>query len=163
MSHRICAFTGHRRIKTGHAAGVKALLSRAVSYAYGIGVRTFLCGGAIGFDMLAAREVIRFRASHPDVRLVMVLPCIEQSEKWSAAQQNDYEYILRYADEAVYVSDTYTTDCMKRRNAELVARSDMLVAYVSHARSGSGQTLNLAKKAGIDTYNLYPSIERGEW
>ena len=137
-------------------------MEKACAYAYGVGVRTFYCGGAIGFDMLAAREVLRFKATHPDVRLVMLLPCIEQEKRWSLRQRDDYEFILRFADEIVYVSDSYTSGCMKKRNEELVGRSDMLIAYVSRMRSGAGQTLNLANKAGISVYNLYPTLAKGE-
>lgn len=159
--HKFCAFTGHRKIKSEHLVGLRNLLERAVGYAYSTGVRTFFSGGAVGFDILAAREVLRFRVSHPDVRLVMLLPCLMQDAYWSDRQRDDYEYVLKNADETVYVSEEYTPDCMKRRNAELVNRSDMLIAYVSHRRSGSGQTLNFAERAGITVYNLYPTLESG--
>ena len=162
MEYKACSFTGHRRIKPEHLSGLAGLLRRAVSYAYGVGVRTFFAGGAVGFDTLAAREIIRFRLTHPDVRLVMLLPCVEQAEGWSARQRDDYEYVLRQADETVYVSQEYTADCMKRRNAELVRRADMLIAYASNMRSGTGQTVNFAKKAGVTVYNLYPALSGGE-
>ena len=160
MEYRSCSFTGHRKIEKEHHGAVRQLLSRAVSYAYGVGVRSFYCGGAVGFDTLAAREVINFRISHPDVRLVLLLPCANQDEKWSERQKDDYEYMLREADEVVYVSEEYTPSCMKARNTELVRRADMLVAYVSHMRSGSGQTVNLAQKLGVTVYNLYPTLEK---
>ena len=117
-------------------------------------------GGAWGFDMLAAREVLRFRASHRDVRLVMLLPCIDQAESWSGRVRSDYEYLLREADECIYLSDAYTEGCMKARNAELVMRSQMIIAYVSHMRSGAGQTVNFANRAGKTVYNLYPALEK---
>lgn len=158
MEYKACSFTGHRRINPEHLSKICGLLERAISYAYSEGVRTFYSGGAVGFDMLAAREVIRFRMTHPDVRLVMLLPCIEQAEHWSVRQREDYEHLLRFADETVYVSEQYSPDCMKRRNAELVRRADMLVAYASNMRSGTGQTVNFAKKAGISVYNLYPAL-----
>ena len=161
MEYKACSFTGHRKIKDEHLAGLRDLLSRAVAYAYKCGVRTFFSGGAIGFDILAAREVIRFRVSHPDVRLIMLLPCLAQDAYWSERQRDDYGFVLKNADETVYVSEEYTKDCMRHRNAELIERSDMLIAYVSHRRSGSGQTLNFAERAGMTVYNLYPTLESG--
>lgn len=158
MEYTACSFTGHRQIKEEHLSGVRNLLERAVAYAYGVGVRTFFCGGAIGFDTLAAREVLRFRVTHPDVRLVLLLPCVDQAERWSERQRDGYEYVLSHADETVYLSDSYTDGCMKKRNAELVRRADMLIAYVSHMRSGAGQTLAMAKGAGIKVYNLYSAL-----
>ena len=87
MGFSSCSFTGHRIIKKSHSAKLRELLSRAIEYAYSNGVRTFYSGGAIGFDTLAASEVIKFRASHPDTRLVILVPCPEQSAKWSPYQK----------------------------------------------------------------------------
>ena len=69
-----CAFTGHRNIKEAHKKALPDLLSRAIFYAYEKGCRRFVTGGALGFDTYAAREVLRFRISHPDVSLVLFLP-----------------------------------------------------------------------------------------
>ncbi len=160
MEYGSCSFTGHRKIKPEHSLSVRALLERAVEYAYGEGVRTFYSGGAVGFDTLAARAVIAFRTSHPDVRLVMLLPCTTQADSWSARARDGYEYLLGRADEVIYVCEEYTADCMKKRNAELVERADMMIAYVYHMRSGAGQTLNFANRAGVKVYNLYPSVEK---
>ncbi len=156
-----CSFTGHRLIKSEHLNKLPELLSRAIAFAYGEGCRNFYCGGAIGFDTFAAREVLRFRISHPDVRLVLILPCLSQAEKWSAAQKAAYEYILSAADETVYVSEEYTDSCMRDRNMRLVEAADILVAYVSNRRSGSAQTARMAAQAGKKVYNLYPALEAG--
>ena len=73
-----CAFTGHRNIKYDHRIGMSGLLARAIGYAYDKGCRRFITGGALGFDTEAAREVIRFRMSHPDVSFVVFIPCLDQ-------------------------------------------------------------------------------------
>ena len=111
-----CSFTGHRRIKPQHLRKMPELISRAVAYAYSEGCRNFYSGGAVGFDTLAAREVIRFRISHPDVRLIMLLPCETQSERWSGLQKSSYEYILSASDEVIYISGEYTDTCIRERN-----------------------------------------------
>ena len=66
-----------------------------------------------------------------------------------------YECILRAADEVIYIAEHYSASCMQRRNAELVRRSDMLIAYLSHARSGAAQTVAAAKRKGIAVFNLF--------
>lgn len=136
------------------------LLTRAINFAYSEGCRDFFSGGAVGFDTFAAREVIRFRISHPDVRLVMMLPCISQDEKWSPSQRDAYSYVLKNADEVIYVSEDYTSDCMRKRNLALAERADILISYVSYSKSGSAQTENMAKRLGKRVYNLYPTLER---
>ena len=156
----VCAFTGHRRIEDRHKGRIENLLKRAIAFAYENGCRTFATGGALGFDTLAAKEIIRFRMSHPDVRLAVILPCKNQSASWSTTQVNMYEYTLINADEIEYVSDEYTDVCMKERNRRLADMCDMMVAYVSRPYSGSAQTVRMASAAGKAVYNLYPTLEQ---
>ena len=157
---KICAFTGHRKIEDRHRTKIEELLRRAIAFAYENGCRTYATGGALGFDTLAAREVIRFRMSHPDVRLVAVLPCKNQSKSWSPSQVQMYEYTLFNADEIEYVSDEYTDGCMRERNLRLAEMCDVLIAYVARPYSGSAQTVRMASNAGKKVYNLYPSLEQ---
>ena len=152
-----CAFTGHRSIARGHTAPLTDLLDRAIGYAYEQGCRIFLCGGALGFDTLAARRVLKFRIEHPDVQLQLVLPCIDQSEHWSDAQRDAYDFLIQHSDTVRYVSETYTDTCMKERNAVLAGEADMLVAYVSRQNSGAAQTVRMAQRQGKPVYNLFPA------
>ena len=78
-----CSFTGHRIIKEDHLSSLDSLVYRAVEYAYNKGCRRFYTGGAIGFDTVCAKEIIRFKISHPDVKLILLLPCIDQDAKWN--------------------------------------------------------------------------------
>ncbi len=153
-----CSFSGHRVIAQAKLAPLKDLLRRAIAYAYEQGCRSFYCGGAVGFDTYAAKEIILFRVKHPDVRLILLLPCADQSEGWSDMQRAAYDYILSEADEAVILSDSYARGCMQKRNRDLVERADMLICYVGREGSGSSQTLHLAEKKGIPVYNLYAHI-----
>ncbi|MBO7303802.1 MAG: DUF1273 family protein [Clostridia bacterium] len=160
MEKKACSFTGHRKIKDGHRSKISALVARSIAYAYSHGCRTFYTGGAVGFDTVAAREVLRFRISNPDVRLVLLLPCTDQDKYWTAAQRSSYEYVLSAADEVVYVSEEYTDTCIKERNMHLAERADILIAYLGHARSGSAQTVRMAENLGKEVYNLYPTLEK---
>lgn len=156
----ICSFTGHRSIAAEIRAELINLLSRAVEYAYNEGCRDFICGGALGFDTLAAREVIRFRMTHKGVRLILALPCIEQDLKWSEAQRNAYNFTLSAADEVIYTSDAYTKTCMAERNRFLAEKCDMLIAYAGRSSSGAAQTLRMAEREGKRIYNLYPTLHK---
>ena len=155
-----CAFTGHRRIKDSHKRHLSSLLSRAINYAYERGCRKFITGGAIGFDTEAAREVLRFRISHPDVSLILFLPCLDQDASWSERQRDAYEYILSSANEVRYVSEVYDKGCMKRRNQAMADECDIMIAYVARDYSGSAQTMRMATALGREVYNLYGELER---
>lgn len=156
----ICSFTGHRQIEPERRSALIDLLVRAIEYAYGEGCRDFICGGALGFDTLAAREVIRFRMTHSDARLILALPCIEQDLKWSEAQKSAYGFILSAADEVIYVSDSYTKTCMAERNRFLAERCDILIAYAGRSNSGAAQTVRMAEQMNKRIYNLYPTLHK---
>lgn len=136
------------------------LLSRAINYAYDNGCRDFYAGGAVGFDTEAARAVLLFKMSHPDVRLKLLLPCVEQEKKWSDYQKSSYYYILKSADEIEYISEEYTDDCMRLRNVALAERADIMIAYLSRGMSGAAQTVRLAERLGKPVYNLYPTLAK---
>ena len=159
----ICAFTGHINIKYEHKARMADLLYRAINYAYEKGCRKFITGGALGFDTEAARQVLKFRINHPDVELILFLPCLDQDSSWTVGQQDSYGYILSAANEVRYVSDVYDKTCMKRRNQAMAEECDMMIAYVGRDRSGSSQTLRMARSLGKEAYNLYNELEKGSF
>ena len=153
-----CSFTGHRDIAPERMKRLENLVERAIAYAYGEGCRNFYSGGALGFDTLCAKAVLKFRIKNPDARLVMVLPCISQADGWDRRQISTYEYILSCADEVIYTSEEYTDGCMKKRNAYLAEVCDILIAYSGRERSGSAQTVRMAQKLGKTVYNLYKTV-----
>lgn len=155
---KACSFTGHRRIEPQHLGKIDDLLDRAIAYVYREGCRRFYVGGAVGFDTLAARRIILFRMSHPDVELHVIVPCRNQCDGWSAHQIGMYEYTLSAADSVEYLSEVYTSDCMRRRNQRLVDLADVVIAYVCRYSSGAAQTVRFAVKAGKTVYNLYPTL-----
>lgn len=158
-----CAFTGHRNIKQDHKARLPDLLERAIGYAYGKGCRRFITGGAIGFDTEAARQVLKFRLGHPDAELILFLPCLDQDSSWTVGQQDSYGYILSAANEVKYLSDSYDKSCMRRRNRAMAEECDIMIAYVGRDRSGSSQTLRMARELGKEAYNLYNELEKGSY
>ena len=77
------AFTGHRFIDASQKEHVKKLLSNAVLDAYGHGIRNFISGFAIGFDMMAAETIVSLKRSYPDIALIAAIPFKEQACRFS--------------------------------------------------------------------------------
>lgn len=157
-----CSFTGHRAIEPHHRDAISDLVARAVKYAYDEGCRDFYLGGALGFDTVAAQEVLLFRLSHHDVKMHLVLPCRDQASGWGNNQLEMYEYLLSRADTVEYVCDLYNPSCMRKRNARLAELCDIMIAYLGHTRSGASQTVRMATELGKRVYNLYPTLEAKE-
>lgn len=150
------SFTGHRYISI---AAVRPALKKTLTELIENGSDTFYNGGAFGFDMLAAQTVLSMRLAYPGIRLNMILPCPaeEQTSVFSPRQRILYYDILEAADSVEYVSSHYTKDCMKERNSRLIELADICVCCYDERRyaSGTGQTVRMAEKKGIDIINLY--------
>ena len=61
MSIKTACFTGHRHLLQHKMDELSQLIDQAVVEAYKHGYRQFLCGGALGFDTLAASRILIFR------------------------------------------------------------------------------------------------------
>ena len=102
-------FSGHR-VFQDPTADIEKKLDKAVRDCISKGAECFITGGALGFDTLAARTVIRLRKEFPQIKLILALPCPPQAQtlKWSAAQVAEYREILGLADDVRILSQTYT-------------------------------------------------------
>ncbi len=127
------------------------------------GVKHFITGGALGFDTVAAATVINMRDNEAltdsdgnpvRITLTVAVPCPTQSDKWSFADRALYNSILRSADEVLVLSETYTRDCMFRRNRYMVDNSAYCICYVTHQSGGSYYTMNYAKASGLGIINI---------
>ena len=102
---RITAFfTGHRILNKSESDLLRSRIPDCLSDAYQAGYRRFYCGGALGFDTIAALETIRFREQHPDVKLLIAVPCATQADLWHEKDKEVYRNILSLADEKVILS-----------------------------------------------------------
>ncbi len=151
---KTCCFTGHRIIKI--TPELVQRLKDTIIELIEQGVNDFYDGGAIGFDMLCAETVIALKAEYSDIKLNLLLPCPpeEQVKGWNKAQVKRYNNILQAADSVAVLSGHYTNDCMKLRNKRLVELADCCICYCTNPRSGTGQTVRMAREEGIDVINL---------
>ncbi len=156
MSDASCTicFTGHRTISESEKDYIWHRLTALIPHLYSKGYRIFLCGGALGFDTLAARAVLYCRESFPDIRLKMILPCRSQSNGWSAADRQVYEEVLQQANEAIWLSETYYKGCMLMRNRYLVSHASLCVCYLKDRKGGTSYTVACAWREGLDILNL---------
>ena len=153
-------FTGHRALMTDMNSFSALLLSVIEQMITDRNITDYYAGGAYGFDAIAALSVLRLKEKYPEVRLHLILPCPfdEQSAKWNEAQKTEYLHIFGLVDSVVQVSDCYYNGCMKVRNARLVElASDYCICYwnPNNFRSGTGQTVRMAQKKGIEVINLF--------
>lgn len=151
----VCCFTGHRHIEASEFPIIGQRLKDTMRKLIKQGVVFYGCGGAIGFDMLAGFVTLELKKECPAVKLIMVLPCRNQDNKWLLRDKANYRKLLAAADKIVYVSEQYFEGCMAKRNAHLVQNSGTCIAYLKHtARSGTAQTVRMAREKGLTVFNL---------
>lgn len=154
MRDMTCCFTGHRQLPPYELDVLQARLERTLRRLIDDGFTYFGAGGAVGFDTLAAQTVLSLREEFPHIRLILVLPCENQTDGWSSADKAVYEEIRQRADKVVYISRAYTPDCMLRRNRHLVDNSAVCVAYFREYGGGTGYTVQYAEKQGVRVIHI---------
>ena len=118
------------------------------------GVDTFIAGGAVGFDMLAAQSVLALRHDY-EISLRLYIPYRGHTSGWHEEDREEFVELLPKADSVLYVSENYFRGCMRKRNEAMVRDSDCGIAWCERGASGTLQTVSIAKKRGIVVRNIY--------
>ena len=144
MKNKTCFFAGHRKLPAKKIESIIFKLNSEIERLIQEGVTTFISGGALGFDQIAASLIATKKEMGFNIRLVMALPCHEQEKYWTAIEKEIYHWLLSAADSVVYISETYDSDCMKRRNEYMIEQSKYCICAMIRERSGTGQTVRYA-------------------
>lgn len=149
-----CCFTGHRKIAPEQQKAVAERLEKTVEQLILRGYRYFGAGGALGFDTMAASCVMSLKRKYSHIRLILLLPCVDQAKGWRKEDAEVYERIKKQADKIVYISREYTRSCIFQRNRRLVDGSSLCVAYLTEQSGGTAYTVDYARKNGVEVINL---------
>ncbi len=153
LSTTCAAFTGHRTYR--HEAD--ELLLRTIRALHDSGIRSFLSGMAVGFDLAAAEAVLNCRKSWPDIRLVAVIPFRGQQQRFSATDRARFDRIGAEADETVVLSETYNRGVYAVRNDYLVAHAATLITWYDGSAGGTRYTVEQALSRGRRLIHLHPA------
>ena len=151
-----CCFTGHRIIPPGERAALAGRLEETVRALIARGVRYFGAGGALGFDTMAAQTVLGLAGEFPHIRLILVLPCPDQTRGWPEADAAEHARIKAAAHKVVYTARRYSPGCMHRRNRHLVDHSGVCVAWCTRDTGGTAYTVDYARRQGLEVLLLRP-------
>lgn len=170
----VACFTGHRP-KDLHGYDSRAAYQPIVDFTRDIcaalcrsGVRTFISGGAQGFDQLAFWAVNSLRAKDPRLANTVYVPFENQPSKWSSDGpfgQSDYRTMLQYAtDVRVLAGNPPAGDTgaaaklLHARNHAMVDASDIVIALltgpvlengVQNAKGGTAECVRYAISRGV--------------
>ncbi len=154
IKEKCCCFTGHRIVPMEHIALIRKKLPVLIKKLTSEGVTDFIAGGALGFDTIAAQCVLEARAENPDIRLILALPCRNQTNNWRSRDILEYNRILALADEVIYVSEQYTAGCMHKRNRFMADHSSHCIFYLTSPRGGTAYTVKYALESRLQLHNI---------
>lgn len=154
MKENTCCFTGHRVISPIDAEPLKLLLRGEIERQISLGKSIFCCGGALGFDTLAAEAVLEARERHGHIKLLLFLPHKGQADSWRETDKKVYRSILDRADGVSYACEEYVNGCMFTRNRRLCDASSTCIAFLDHGSGGTFYTVKYARQNGLEIVNL---------
>ena len=154
-----CSFTGHRIISAEERISLVPALKSTILYLISLGVKEFHCGGAMGFDTLAAGVVFDVSREHPEIKLILELPYENQSSKWKDADKRFYDFVKSKANEInVYSANPKNKDeavnALLKRNRKMIDKSYYCVCFLKENKGGTAYTVNYAKLHDLHIINL---------
>jgi uncharacterized phage-like protein YoqJ len=150
----IVSFSGHRPPKGGLSwsadqGGDHLAVARVRGLLVELTPEWAIVGGALGFDMLAARACWL-----EDVRFAVFVPFVGQESRWPAASQSRYYEMLRCARWVEVVSDSASKSAFQIRNQAMVDESDLVVAWWDGSAGGTANCVGYANRVGRPVVNL---------
>ncbi len=164
-----CAITGRRpmRFKWKYKENdtrckrLKRTIQDQLVQLYEQGTRRFYVGGALGVDQWAGEILLRLKEQpeYGDIELVLTLPFDGHDAEWDTRSR--LQFLVDHSNETVTVGTTVepAAICYKKRNYFMVDHADYLLAVYDNERSirsGTGMTVNYAKKKGLPITLIHP-------
>lgn len=147
------AFTGHRLLEDDRAT-VKNKTVEILERYISSGFDTFLCGMAIGYDLLCGEAVIELKQKHGGLKLVCCIPYKNSDKYYSKKDKELFERIIENSDENVILSPNYYNGCFHARDKFMVDNACVIVAYKIHDDSGTGFTAAYGAMQGKKVLNV---------
>ena len=137
MSKRVC-FTGRRPkdlcgYERNNYITFNHQLVKFMKRLYDEGVRTFITGGAQGFDQLAFWAVDKLKTKYEGISNIVYVPYKGQESRWAKLgpfSQDDYKQMINRADDVIYLQDKPDnwSKALFDRNHRMVDDADLVVA-----------------------------------
>ena len=163
MNKYSCGIVGHRDIPKYDNNKNKQLnnqIDNTIDFLIKIQIDKFLCGMAIGADLMIAKRIIKYRnENNLDVKVKSVIPCENQTLHYTDKQKREYREVLKECEPSDYKYGPYFDGCMLKRNRYIVDNSDFMFAIFDEnntKRGGTLYTINYPKRQNKSIFILDP-------
>lgn len=154
MKETTCCFSGHRSIPPFFTNNIREITTNIITSLIKRGINTFICGGAVGFDMICGLIISKLKEENQDIKLILFLPHYDQDKFYNKRNKVCYNHLIKNADEIVYTSKDYYNGCMQLRNRLMVDNSSHLISYCTKNYGGSYYTKEYANLKEINVINV---------
>ena len=161
----VCCFTSHRSQKLPWSFNeqdercliMKKQLYFEIEKAIKEGYNTFLCGMALGFDMICAETVLDLKKKYNFIKITGAIPCKNQDYKWNNKKKKRYRNLLNQLDGIRCIYKKYNgSKCMIERNKYMVNNSSKMIALFNGLPGGTSTTIEYAKNQGLKIVIIRP-------
>lgn len=160
---RTICFSGYRPekfafiIKKGEEAylALENRIKRAIIQAVEDGYSSFMCGMAMGFDLIVGSVVLDLKQdkNFSDILLIAVLPF--EGHGFSNPWQVIHQMVLNEASCVVTLAPHYYRQAYQDRNRFMVDRSGRLICYYNGKKGGTDFTVKYAENNGLEIVNVW--------
>ena len=139
---KTCCFTGHRILKKDFCIEqTRQEILKLLSKKY----TTFLVGMAKGYDIECLKVLIELK-EEKKLEIIACIPCKNQPERLTKLEKEEYNYLLNFVDQKIYLEENYVAGCMHKRNRFMVDNSSTVIVYKYVDKGGTYYTETYAKK-----------------
>ena len=147
---KTCCFTGHREDKLHRTEEeIRDELKQEILKSVEEGFTTFITGMAYGVDIWAGELLKELKRKNKAIRLIAAVPFKGFESRWTDRWRWRFKQVLRKADEVHVICEGYESYAYQKRNEWMVDRASKVIAVYNGEPSGTGNTINYAKKAGV--------------
>ena len=135
---------------------LEARIQTAIMKSMEEGYDTFLCGMAMGFDLVCGNIALRLKQEKPEcyeLRLIAVPP--HHGHGFTGPWGVLHSLVMSKADEIIYPTDKQNSQVYHVRNRFMVNNSSRLICYYDGQSGGTEYTVSYATKKGLEIINLY--------
>lgn len=134
-------------------------MKNAILQVCNMGCRRFYCGMAEGVDLWCGEILLEIKKTiEPSLEICAVIPFFDQKKSMSPQNVARYQSILDNAVLHVFIDSGFKTTAFKKRNRYMIEHADALIAVwdTENYRSGTAQTVRLAKKRNLPIFYVTP-------
>ncbi len=127
------------------------------------GKTNFLCGMATGADTIFGKSIILLKKKYPNITMEAIVPFSNFNDNFEYSELEDYNIIIESCSIVRVLDEDYNSDSFKNRNKYLVDNSCIVIAVtddIKKIRSGTTQTINMARKDELDMIFVNPFKEK---